>query len=37
MDMDNRIMVNVILKYPPIALFVSNNHPEMYCILFIGL
>ena len=26
-------MVNVILKYLPIALFLSNNHPEMYCIL----
>ena len=25
-------MVNVILKYLPIALFLSNNHPEMYCI-----
>ena len=30
-DQDNRIMVNVILKYLPIALFLSNNHPEMYC------
>ena len=25
-------MVNVILKYLPIALFLLNNHPEMYCI-----
>ena len=24
-------MVNIILKYLPIALFLSNNHPEMYC------
>ena len=29
-DQDNRIMVNVILKYLPIALFLSNNHPEIY-------
>ena len=27
-DQDNRIMV--ILKYLPIALFLSNNHPELY-------
>ena len=26
-------MVNVILNYLPIALFLSNNHPEMYCIV----
>ena len=32
-DQDNRIMVNVILKYLPIALFLSNNHPEMYCTI----
>ena len=24
-------MVNVILNYLPIALFLSNNRPEMYC------
>ena len=30
-DQDSRIMVNVILDYLPIALFLSNNHPEMYC------
>ena len=28
------IMVNVILKYLPIALFISNNHPEMYSYLY---
>ena len=33
-DQDNRIMVHVILKYLPIALFLSNNQPEMYCSLF---
>ena len=32
-DQDNRIMVNVILNYLLIALFLSNNHPEMYCML----
>ena len=26
-----KTMVNVILNYLPIALFLSNNHPEMYC------
>ena len=24
-------MVNVLLNYLPIALFLSDNHPELYC------